>query len=58
MKCFYCGRPLKVMTDDKGYVMAKCVYPRCKLQPETDWEKSMELVEADLLMIKESFRNR
>jgi phage FluMu protein Com len=53
LKCFYCGRLVKTLEKD-GKLMAKCTYPRCKLQPETDWEETEEAVREDWEMIRES----
>lgn len=58
LKCFYCGRPLTVLHNDEGMILAKCTYPRCKLKPETDWEPDLAMVEADLNIIKESWKNK
>lgn len=57
LRCFYCGRPVPIVYDEerKGYI-ARCRYPRCKLQPETDYEPDEILVEIDWNMIKESLR--
>lgn len=58
LRCFYCGRPVPVVYDEEheGYI-AKCSYPRCKLQPETDYEPTQEQVALDWEMIRESLRN-
>ena len=39
-----------------GKYIAHCKYPRCKLQPETDYEDTEEEVERDWNMIKDSLR--
>ena len=57
LKCFYCGRVVKIQEQD-GKFMAKCNYPRCRLQPETDWEESEDLVELDWLAIKDSLKGK
>ena len=58
MKCFYCGRELRVLHSDDGMVMLKCTYPRCKLKPETDWEPDLEMAEADIEIIKKSMKGK
>jgi hypothetical protein len=55
LKCFYCGRPANVEEKD-GLYFAKCRYPRCKLQPETDWEPSASQVMLDWEEIKRSLK--
>ena len=58
MKCFYCGRELRVLHNDEGMVMVKCGYPRCRLKPESDWEPNLEMAEADIEMIKKSMKGK
>ena len=63
MTCFYCGRPLKELTStDESRTGINglahkliCKYPRCKIHPETDWEGTVELCEADMELMKKSF---
>lgn len=55
LKCFYCGRDVKIQESDGKY-FAKCTYPRCRLKPETDLEDTIEQVVADWEIIKESLK--
>lgn len=57
MKCFFCGRPYVTDTNEDGQVRLRCAFPRCKMNPTTDFHDNEVQCYADIDLIKESWRN-
>lgn len=56
MKCFYCGRPYHTEKDSEGNIRLICKFPRCKMQPCSDFHKFESECLEDMELIKESWR--